>query len=299
MEKYELAHDILAIKIKELVPEREIVRQRVLKIINDRFEAYDERENKVFLNKKELEFIQPYRDVVNISDQKDIYIEKSLKAVQDSERKDRRRLMSLLGASVVALLIISISLVWVANTNSKLSHEKGRLKDARDSISNHKDSLEIIYNQLQSQYGLIFQIQKTKGVVELEREHFKIAKGIFEATLLHANNRQDTLVLDSLINLCDKLIDEYSIYDRLMNEGKNAVGDNDFEKAIEFFCQAYYLPSINRLRKNGAYNKITETKKQGEDHHAERAQLFRIGGKPKEAKKEEDKVKKIKNMNCK
>ncbi|MCB0637848.1 MAG: hypothetical protein KDC54_14570, partial [Lewinella sp.] len=69
--KYELKHDSLALQIFQKSSKEAHTRRKIERYIRERFEGYQARG--VMLSQDDIDYIKPYQQTVNISDQEETY----------------------------------------------------------------------------------------------------------------------------------------------------------------------------------------------------------------------------------
>lgn len=113
---FEFTHDSLAQAVFDKVSVEEKTRRKVERFIEDRF-AYYEAQG-VLLNQKDLSYIQPYLDQVNITPEARAFIRKS------QSNSQRRRVLIL--AAVLAMLLISTlgGVAWYQRTEAVVARKE-------------------------------------------------------------------------------------------------------------------------------------------------------------------------------
>jgi hypothetical protein len=106
---YELAHDSLALRIAEKRSDEEISLLEVRRLIKNQVSL--KQDAKELFSKKQLNFIEPHLNKLNLSEQEDQLIAQSKEAVHKAETKHkaRRRRILITITAITAVVIASLS----------------------------------------------------------------------------------------------------------------------------------------------------------------------------------------------
>lgn len=121
--KYELSHDVLALKAYERASADDKALRKVERLIKERYAFY--RQRQALLSKDDLDYINPYLDHVTISEEEEAFIKKSDRVI-----KRRRRLLA--GLVIAVFLVLSSLTVFALIQNQNAQREKDKAIQARN-----------------------------------------------------------------------------------------------------------------------------------------------------------------------
>jgi WD40 repeat protein len=102
---YELRHDSLAKRIYQWLTTGEKDVLQIKQLLENRYLEYEKR--KVLLDKETIEYIEPYKKRLHLASDLNVFIDKSIDALEKEKRKKKNFLISAVAACLIVLLIFT------------------------------------------------------------------------------------------------------------------------------------------------------------------------------------------------
>ena len=226
-EFYELRHDSIAARIYERMTATEKELAEVRLFIQNAYTSYLQR-NKL-LDEKDLKYIAIYEDRIYLGTEIKQFLSRC-KAEIHKVRKRRNTIFTV--SAIVLLLIFTTFTVWALR-------ERSKAKTALFKVEIERQKADSLYRQVNINSYLR---NKDAGINFKDKEEFNKAIEKFE----EARNFIDSTEIDTLINICEKLMNKEGEFNTLIEQAEKIENnESNWLQAIKIYEEALKLDYKN------------------------------------------------------
>ncbi len=165
-QKVEISHDILAREVYARIDASEKMRLKVTQFLRDRYDYYVE--SGALLDKKDLDYIDPYLEKVEVGSDQKKFIQESRKASRAAQNR-RRLIILVIGVLLAAAAIISFIFKLRADEDRKLAEQKTEELLRKDSaLVKSNEDLQIAIDDAKTNEALALEAKEESDSLRKE-----------------------------------------------------------------------------------------------------------------------------------
>ncbi len=218
--RIEIIHDTLANKVYDKASTDDKMRLKVANFIHTKYEFY--KENNKLLDYDELSFIHPYIDLILLSPEEKLFVDKSEQKV----RNQKIATWVFIGACFIGLLwlVVDNHLSWRTARSANL-----RLEVQRDSVMQARDSIQKL---LDKEYELKRMVQE--GQITINKTNEELQKLLIENQKLLLEVQQAYDDLEKANNNLAEANANLAIANAKLKDDKNQLASALADKKLEY-----------------------------------------------------------------